>query len=67
MFNKDELQTSALLKLDSYLKERIETLRRNNDGDLEPIQTALVRGRIRELKVLLDLIHVDPAIVEADI
>ena len=66
MLDKEELLSSTWLKLERYIDGRIETLRQMNDGDLDPTSTTLVRGRIRELKVLLDLSKGDQAIVESD-
>ena len=66
MLDKEELLSSTWLKLEKYIDGRIETLRQMNDSDLDPTSTTLVRGRIRELKVLLDLSKGDQAIVESD-
>lgn len=66
MLDKEELLSSTWLKLEKYIDGRIETLRQLNDSDLDPTSTTLVRGRIRELKVLLDLSKGDQAIVESD-
>lgn len=40
---------------------RLEVLRASNDGDLDSIQTARVRGRITMLKELLALSQDEPA------
>ena len=66
MLDKEEILSSTWLKLEKYIDGRIETLRQLNDSDLDPTSTTLVRGRIRELKVLLDLSKGDQAIVESD-
>lgn len=66
MLDKEELLSSTWLKLEKYIDGRIEVLRQMNDSDLDPTSTTLVRGRIRELKVLLDLSKGDQAIVESD-
>lgn len=66
MLDKEELLSSTWMKLEKYIDGRIETLRQMNDSDLDPTSTTLVRGRIRELKVLLDLSKGDQAIVESD-
>lgn len=39
-------------KLDAATKGRLESLRRQNDGDLDVLKTAILRGRISELKKL---------------
>lgn len=36
-------------------EQRLDTLRARNDGELDPIATAKLRGRIQELKELLAL------------
>lgn len=41
--------------IDKHLNERIEVLRSKNDGDLDQIETAKIRGRIAELRAMLDL------------
>lgn len=48
-----ESQTWARLK--RHIEERIETLRVENEADLDPSATAKTRGRIAELKSLLRL------------
>lgn len=49
-------RASALwLKLRAHMADRLETLRAMNDGELEPIATAKLRGRIAEVKNLLAL------------
>jgi hypothetical protein len=50
-----EKQTALWQKLESYIEQRIDTLRRMNDSELDPIQTARLRGRIVELKALVAL------------
>lgn len=42
-------------KLSAHLKERIELNRKKNDSDLDPIATAKLRARIKELQYLLSL------------
>lgn len=41
------------LRLQKYLQARLDTHRRKNDGNLTPEDTAVLRGRIAELKWLL--------------
>lgn len=38
-----------------YLKPRLDTLRRRNDRELDPVETAKLRGRIAEIKGLLGI------------
>lgn len=63
---RHELDSSAWQKVEAYINNRLDTLRANNDADLDPIQTALVRGRIRELKALVDLSKDDQPLVTGD-
>ena len=42
-------------RLSQHLDERIEELRKLNDGPHDPVQTALIRGGIKELKKILAL------------
>lgn len=48
-----ELQSSTWKKLEAHLSERIDSLRSQNDGDLDALATARLRGRIGALKELL--------------
>ncbi len=41
--------------VETYLNERIQLLREQNDADRSPEDTAKQRGRIAELKSLLDM------------
>ncbi len=51
--NDRDLQSELWLKLQPFLQARLAMLRRKNDTDLSPEQTAALRGRIAELKNLL--------------
>ena len=48
-----EKQSALWIKIRDHMNERLDTHRRKNDGDLEPIPTARLRGRIAEIQVLL--------------
>ena len=63
---RHELTSTTALKVVAHINERIEALRSTNEGDLDPVQTSLVRGRIRELKYMLDLLKGDQALAESD-
>lgn len=41
-------------KIHIHLTDRLESLRRQNDNDLDERKTARVRGRIAEAKLMLD-------------
>lgn len=59
-----ELERNSELwkKLEAVLKQRIDLHRKKNDSDQDDSSTAKLRGRIAELKFLLDLASPDPAI-----
>lgn len=39
--------------MEASLREQLDSLRRKNDGDLDPIATAKLRGRIAAIKTIL--------------
>lgn len=41
------------LKLEAHLQARVAILRAKNDGPLDALQTATIRGQITEVKALL--------------
>lgn len=53
--NELERQSAAWLKLEKYTEERLTALRQQNDGDLDPLATSRLRGRIAMCKEILDL------------
>lgn len=50
-----ELHSPLWMKIEAKLKERLSILRARNDGDLNEIETARLRGRIDAVKELLAL------------
>jgi hypothetical protein len=42
-------------KLLDFMKQQRETLRRTNDGPLSEMETAGVRGQIKQLSLLIDM------------
>ncbi len=42
-------------KLMAFMQQQREALRCRNDGALDELETAAVRGQIRQLSILLDL------------
>jgi hypothetical protein len=53
---ENDKQSGTWGKLSAHLKDRLETLRRQNDGErLTDIQTAVIRGKIAILKELCAL------------
>jgi hypothetical protein len=61
LFNAVDRQSTTWAKLKKYIEARIESLRAKNDGDLDPIATAKVRGQIASMKNLLTLAQPAPA------
>lgn len=61
MLNDLERKSELWLKLKKHYEERLAQMRRKNDNDLNERDTAELRGRIKEIKELLDMERVpDP-------
>lgn len=58
--NLNDFSSVTWQKLRLLLESRLDVLRKRNDSDLSPDDTAHIRGRIAELKMLLAL-EEDPA------
>lgn len=65
VLSKSERQGAVFQKIDAYYRDRLLTLRSENDGNLDPVATAKVRGRIAEVKYILAL-GLDPVAVPDD-
>lgn len=50
-----EKQSALWEKLKAHFDERLQSFRKQNDQDLNERQTAEIRGRIKELKYVIDL------------
>lgn len=50
-----DIQSALWVRLRAHLQERMDLCRRKNDGDLDPDETARLRGRIAQLKEILAL------------
>lgn len=50
-----EAHSPIWAKIKQHLQERLEVARARNDGDLDAIETARLRGRIQTLKELIAL------------
>lgn len=61
-----ELQSAVWLKLRDHLNETLLSLRSQNDGDLDEIATARLRGRISAVKVILALGEVQEQVQAED-
>lgn len=50
MLNQIELASSTWEKLVTHITEEVDRLRKKNDGDLSPVETANIRGQIKALE-----------------
>lgn len=55
----DERHSALWKRLEQFTDERLNVLRRRNDGELTPDQTAHLRGRIAEIKHIRDLLAME--------
>lgn len=53
-------------KIKKHYQSRLESLRLRNDGDLDPIKTAEIRGEIKGIKLLLGLENPPPVVERND-
>lgn len=60
-----EKQSGLWMRLENHFKDRVERLRKQNDGDLTEIQTAKLRGQIATFEALL-LLGKDMPPIEED-
>ena len=65
VLTKAEYHSPVWLKIKDHLSERLIKARAKNDGNLSFDETCKLRGRINELKYLIDLDQPSPSI-EAD-
>lgn len=49
----DDLESITWRRISEHLNKRLSKLREQNDGDLPDEETAKLRGRIAELKLIL--------------
>jgi hypothetical protein len=56
----EERNCALYRRLDALTRDRIDSLRRTNDGDMSETKTAWTRGQIVELKKLRRLLAMDP-------
>lgn len=56
VFTAHELESVIAGKLRKHIASRLQTLRAKNDADLDPIPTAKVRGEIKALTNLKNLL-----------
>lgn len=50
-----EIRSALWQRIHTHLAERLDALRKSNDGDLGPEDTQRLRGRIAQLKEILAL------------
>lgn len=62
ILNSAEKQTALWAKIKAHLESRLETCRKQNDGDADATQTAKMRGRILEIKGFLALENTPPGL-----
>ena len=60
VFTESEKQMPIFKKLIDYWNERLNTLRQENDKPKSDTDTAMIRGRIDEIKMLLKLQNDEP-------
>ena len=53
IINDTEKGQPLWAKINKHLEDRLDTLRRQNDGDLTEVETARLRGCIQEVKALM--------------
>jgi len=53
LFTDHERQGAVWQKLKRHLEERLATMRAKNDGNLDEMKTARLRGQIAEVKALM--------------
>jgi hypothetical protein len=62
IFTEAELSSPVWDKIRKHYEARIQTLRAENDKNMNEIETATQRGRIREAKMVLELGNPKPEI-----
>jgi len=50
VLTQDEARSAVYQKIKRYAEERLAHLRAQNDDNLDPARTAILRGRIKEAK-----------------
>jgi len=61
LLNATELQSPAWHKIKKHFEERLEVHRLKNEGNLDEVATAKLRGRIAEARAVLALDQPDVA------
>lgn len=51
-----ELESAVAKKLAAHYEQKLETCRKQNDGNLDTESTVRLRGRIAEIKALLSIV-----------
>lgn len=63
---ESEIHTSVWKKVSEHFELRLDSLRDDNDCDLDQIKTANLRGRLKEIKYLLGIAHPELPVPLAD-
>lgn len=66
ILNAAEAQSPLWVKIKAHLEARLDSARLKNDGDLDEVETAKLRGRITELKSFLALDKPPPILTGFD-
>jgi hypothetical protein len=61
-----EAKTALWIKIKAHMESRLDVARKQNDSNLDAVQTANMRGRITELKSFLALDIPPPSITAGD-
>lgn len=60
-FSPAERHSAAWAKIEEYAQNQLNILRKKNDNpDLDPTKTAILRGQIKEIKSILAFGEVEP-------
>lgn len=58
--NNIQKESALWVAIEAELKGELELLRAQNDNDKDPLETAKLRGRIAEVKQILNWASVEP-------
>lgn len=64
ILKQSDVHSATWNRIKDHVEKRLAMLRLKNDGQLDAIQTAFLRGQIAELKLIADLDKPDPQIEE---
>lgn len=67
VLSKEDLRSAVWMKLQKHLETRLQALRETNDSDLPAEKTARHRGRIAEVKAMLNLASEQPPVMSPEL